>query len=162
MAAFFLRGARYLIAALQPVSDFYMPLLTCLFYQSWHRLGGHPAQALAEAKRRLKTGDWYPDTEDLLRTAYRPVLEGWLAQLADNNDDTGLAIITWSWGFPTRYQALDPDHDQDKLEDLKEEIRDATKRHALLTDILDRLCRDRRSAAIDHLCTWVRGFGSIE
>jgi hypothetical protein len=73
MGAFFLRGTRYIIAALQPISDFYMPLLVCLFYQSWNRQGGHPAAALAEAKRRILSGDWYEDTESEIRAAYRKV-----------------------------------------------------------------------------------------
>jgi hypothetical protein len=75
MGALFLRGARYVIAALQPVPDLYMPLLACLFYQSWQRDGGHPAQALAEAKRRILAGDWYADTEGLIREACRAVGE---------------------------------------------------------------------------------------
>ncbi|MGH8498357.1 MAG: hypothetical protein ACRERV_06060 [Methylococcales bacterium] len=45
MGAFFLHGTQYLIAALQSVSDLYMPLLVCLFYQSWRYQKGHPAQA---------------------------------------------------------------------------------------------------------------------
>jgi tetratricopeptide (TPR) repeat protein len=71
ISAFSLKGVRYIIAALVPVSDLYMPILACLFYQSFNRLGTHPGQALTEAKRRLQTGDWYEDTEPFIRATYK-------------------------------------------------------------------------------------------
>lgn len=73
VSAFFLRGADYVVAPVQPVYDFYMPLFTCLFHQAWQHLG-RPDWALAEAKRRLLAKEWYHDSAQLLEQAYRPVL----------------------------------------------------------------------------------------
>ena len=78
--AFLLRGARFVIAPLQPINDCMMPLLVCLFYQAW-RDGRTPPQALTEAKRRLSSGDWYPDTAQRVRSAYKNTLNAYLAIL---------------------------------------------------------------------------------
>lgn len=80
VSAFMLRGARYVIAPLVPVSDFYMPLLAVLFHQSW-LAGLPPHEALADAKRRLESGQWHEQTEVLVRSCYTPVLETHLQAL---------------------------------------------------------------------------------
>jgi CHAT domain-containing protein len=94
VSAFFMRGAQYVIAYVQPASDFYMPLLVCLFYQTW-LTGTTPHEALREAKRRLQTGEWYSDTEMLIRKTYQPVLMNYLKQFRKSKRMMKRVVHTW-------------------------------------------------------------------
>ncbi|NCC36814.1 MAG: CHAT domain-containing protein, partial [Chloroflexia bacterium] len=69
ITAFFLKGARYVIASLIPVPDEYMPLLSMFFHQAW-QAGLNPEDALTEAKRRLREQDWDPETVEQVIAAY--------------------------------------------------------------------------------------------
>ena len=82
-AGFWLRGARVMIAALVPVPDEWMPLLSLLTIQAMLR-GPHVLEvALREGKRRLASGEWYEDsaedardgTEALMRKHVLPELK---------------------------------------------------------------------------------------
>ena len=74
-AGFWLRGTRVVVASIVPVPDEWMPILSVLTMQSLLRDGLPLQAALAEGKRRLRSGDWYGDstadvadgTETLLR-----------------------------------------------------------------------------------------------
>lgn len=74
-AGFWLRGTRVVVASIVPVPDEWMPMLSVLTMQSLLRDGLPLQAALAEGKRRLRSGDWYGDstayvadgTEALLR-----------------------------------------------------------------------------------------------
>ena len=100
VTAFMLRGARYIIAPLVPVSDFHMPLLAVLFHQSW-LAGLPPHEALADAKRRLESGQWHEQTEVLVRSCYAPVLETHLPALYEGRYNPFLspAMTVKEW-FP--------------------------------------------------------------
>ncbi|MDC1287503.1 CHAT domain-containing protein [Gammaproteobacteria bacterium] len=165
VGSFLLKGSRYVIASLQPVPDFYMPLLITLFYQAWQHTGS-PDKALAEAKRRLKGGDWYPATEALIRTHYQPIVEQVLASALDKPHQSdwqdSMIQLTHVWPFPLPYRALHPDGDQHTLSELRDEIETAQGRANMASRVLDTLFTERSRlpvAAVDTLCTWVRGFG---
>ena len=167
VGSFLLKGSRYVIASLQPVPDFYMPLLIALFYQSWIRLGT-PDIALAEAKRLFRTGDWYEETEDLIRTHYLPIIEQILTAAIEKPKRVDwhdpVLRLTGAWPFPEPYRALHPDEDQHKLDELREVIKRPTGRIQLANGILDTFIAERDrlpEAIVDTLCTWVRGFGTI-
>ncbi len=74
VSGFLMQGARYVVGALQPVDDYYMPLLVCLFQQALKN-ERTPAEALSEAKRRLCTGDWYEDTHEHVRSIYTETID---------------------------------------------------------------------------------------
>ena len=65
VSAFFLRGARTVIASLVPIDDFFAPILAHLFYRclNWQSQLALPLDgvvALATAKSQLLSGLWYP------------------------------------------------------------------------------------------------------
>jgi hypothetical protein len=166
VGSFLLKGACYVVASLQPVPDFYMPLLVILFYQAWMETGS-PETALLEAKARLASGNWPPDTAELICTHYRPILEGVLAEVQAKPKATGtkdpLLRLTHAWPFPAPYRALHPEKGQDVLEALRERLKTAPGRASMAAGVLDTLVAERArlpTAVTETLCTWVRGFGS--
>jgi tetratricopeptide (TPR) repeat protein len=97
VSAMLLRGARFVVGATEPVEDALMPIMVALFYQAWRRSGDSPAMALAEAKRRAVSGEWYPETESILRAAYAPVLDEWGEQVARDGEVLSLARLAYDW-----------------------------------------------------------------
>lgn len=93
VSAFLLKGARFVVAPMVPVSDFLTPLLAVQFHQGL--AGGlGPHQSLVEAKRRLRTGEWYEGTEELVRTHYTPVLARAIrAALAEGQPDLHKRLV---------------------------------------------------------------------
>ena len=75
---FWLRGTQVLVASRVAVPDDWMPVLSLLMFQALSRDVTTLEAALEVAKRRLCSGDWYEDTEDLLRTH---VLDVWRENL---------------------------------------------------------------------------------
>ena len=119
----------------------------------------HP---LTEAKRRLRDGDWYEDTERLLREAYAPVLDDWLAREATQTSDVDLADLTHAWPFAPPYRNLHHADDQHHVEGLRKALADTDGRKAVVEGILDRLSAERSRLPVDDICTWVRGFGEVK
>ncbi|MDC1286798.1 CHAT domain-containing protein, partial [Gammaproteobacteria bacterium] len=165
VGGFLLKGTRYVIASLQPVPDFYMPLLMTLFYQSW-QITRSPDSALVEAKRRLRSGEWYPETEALIRIHYQPVIEQMLTSVSGKSEQTGwqdrLVQLTHAWPWPEPYRALHPDDEQDILMDLREAIGTKGECTKMAKLIIETLIDERAhlpTGAVDTLCTWVKGFG---
>ncbi|MCP4117955.1 MAG: tetratricopeptide repeat protein [Desulfobacteraceae bacterium] len=160
VSAFFMREAQYVIASVQPVNDFYMPLLVCLFYQSW--LAGSTAHdALREAKRRLRTGDWYPDTERLIRKTYQPVLTSHLKKFWKSK--TAMKRVVNTWIPPYTLDKTPKDHETSHTAELKrmqERLHESIGNHApFVKDVLNLLCKCKSSLPITDLYVWVRGFG---
>jgi hypothetical protein len=150
VGALFLRGTRYCVGSLQPVSDLYMPILVTLFYQGWCAKGLAPAEALAEARRRLQTGDWYPETEKLLRDAYRPVLDAWLERVAREGSDEELCLAADYWH---------PLPAQDDVDALRRRFVDRARRGEAVEQLVGWLVAERTRLPIEDLVAWVRGFG---
>ncbi len=150
VGALFLRGTRYCIGSLQPVSDLYMPILVTLFYQGWCGEGLAPARALAEARRRLQTGDWYPDTEKLLRDAYPPVLGAWIERVAREGSDEALCLLASDW-YPLVAQ--------DDVGAIRRWFADRARREEAVEELVDSLVAERANLPINDLVAWVRGFG---
>jgi hypothetical protein len=163
VGGFMLRGARQVIASLQPVPDFYMPLLMALFYRSW-RDGMTPAQALADAKRRLSSGHWHADTAELIRRHYREALVAGmnhaLRQSAQALDP--LLMLSHAWLFPTPFRGLHPTRDAQLLAELKRRLSNSAGRwnmaQAIAQCLIDERARLPRHQ-VDTLCTWVVAFG---
>jgi len=79
--------------------------------------------------------------------------------------DEPLRRLTHAWPSPAPCRALDPDADQDTLDELREVIADPAGRASLAEDILETLIAERArppEAAIETLRTWVRGFGTVQ
>jgi tetratricopeptide (TPR) repeat protein len=83
VGGFMLRGARCVIAALNPISDFYAPLLAYLFHRclQMQAQAGQPLDAvaaLAEAKEQVRSGDWgsgEDQAQQAVIEAYAPRLQ---------------------------------------------------------------------------------------
>lgn len=162
VGGFMLKGARVVIASLQPVPDFYMPLLMALFHRCW-RDGSPPAEALAEAKQRLALGHWHADTEALVRRAYQGVLVDTLAHAQKTpGDETGLLLLTHAWLFPPELRELQPG-DGERLNALRSLVATPAGRERLAERVLQTLTHERSRLPRRHLetlCTWVVAFGT--
>lgn len=168
VGGFLIKGARYVIAALQPVPDFYMPLFGALFHQAWCG-GDAPAAALTEAKRRFAAGDWFADTEALVREHYRPTIVECLAEAmkheAEPPIEQALAAATHDWPWPAPYRALRPGLDDERLQALREQAATVAGREALADAVLDTLIAERDAlpeSVVDTMCTWLVGFGDAD
>ena len=154
VSAFLLRGARYVVAPLQPVSDCLMPLLAGLFHQAW-RAGLAPPEALTEAKRRLASGDWYPDTAERVRVAYAATLETYLPALRAEPDRArqrqGLSAL--------RHWPLPPQYAQAGEAGLRAHLATDRGRQSFIADFLAHLEHQRRALPVAELLPWVVGFG---
>jgi len=167
VGAFLLKGTKYIVAALQPVTDFYMPLFACLFYQSWSKARcNSSAMALEEAKARFRKGCWYEQTEHLVRYGYEPVLSQHLKQVVEHGALHQLAEVTQSWLFPEAYRFLYSDTHQQTLRDLSEELRIEGGCSRFAGYIVDNLIKEKQRLPKEptrNICHWVRGFGeSVE
>jgi CHAT domain-containing protein len=159
VSASFMRSARYIIAPIQPVNDFYMPLLVCLFYQTWLQQTT-PHYALKEAKHRLKTGEWHPNTEELIRNSYFPVL---MSHLQSNmRRRRAIKRVVETWPIPSTFKPIQEDVDVRKtnLEKIQQRLRSDFGYHAQFVNVvLTSLFENKQCLPIDDLCVWVRGFG---
>lgn len=161
LSAFFLRGADYIVAAIQSVHDFYMPLLVGLFHQAWLELRD-PHAALVDAKRRLKSGEWFEDTAAHLQAAYLPVL-------CEVLEAAGAQTIS-GWLLPpdvrARYPgAFDVQRDENSWHEFeRDHCRTLAARRQFSLAVLSHLIEQRNALPadyIEHLCAWVCGFGCI-
>ena len=157
VSAFLLRGAEYVIASLVPVPDFYMPLLALLFHQAWQR-GCNPDIALVEAKRRLKSGVWYEDTEVLVYDSYYPVLIKFFGQIARSRDRKIWQALQKSWPIPVKYHR----HGSAKINNLLRKLRDNDFCNQLVEDVLYYVFRHKGDLVLGDFYNWVRGFGWVD
>lgn len=86
VSAFFLMGGRFVLAPLQPISDFHMPLFMGLFHLAW-RETGDPVTATRLARHQVAAGDWPEGFADYIHGAYAPTMEGMLATAWDKRLD---------------------------------------------------------------------------
>ena len=103
VGGFMLRGARCVIAALNPISDFYAPLLAYLFHRCLQAQAqaGQPLDAvgaLAQAKEQLRSGDWGNGEEQAQQAvieAYAPRLQQQLEQAIRDSGSNALVPEDW-------------------------------------------------------------------
>lgn len=153
VTALLLQGAHYVIAPLQPVNDGLMPLLAGLFHQAWKH-GLAPPQALAEAKRRLKSGAWYDDTADYVQNAYRSTLAAYLETLLNEPPASlrrlqGLDTLR-QWPLPSPYAGYNPSRLFNALKGRSDRF---------INDFLAHLVAQRAELPVDDLITWTMCFG---
>ena len=86
VSAFFLTGGRFVLAPLQPISDFHMPLFMGLFHWAW-RETGDPVTATRLARHQALTGEWPEGFVDHIHGAYAPTMERMLAVAWDKRLD---------------------------------------------------------------------------
>ncbi|MES9900841.1 MAG: tetratricopeptide repeat protein [Sedimenticola sp.] len=154
VSGFLLRGADYVVAPVLGMPDFYMPLFTLLFHQAWMALG-EPALALDEAKRRLRTGEWYEDTAKIAKAAYRPVILEELERALE--DGRALSRLHgWPLSDDIRHGFL-PDEAAFREECIGSPEEREAFANQLLAQFDDPAGLPREP--ITHLCTWIRGFG---
>ena len=162
ISAFFLAGARVVIAAMQPVPDLYMQLLSTLFFQTWIRESTHPVHALRIAKHRLRTGDWYPETGELLRQHCPQVMDKALLYFLEQGRDEALVHLTHAWPFPTPYRELmylSATETAARLAELKAIIAVAADRKSLVASLVDTLIKNRDMLPVEDLVRHVQVFG---
>ncbi len=157
ISAFFQRGGEYVIAPTIPVPDFYMPLLTVLFHQAWQKDKKHnPHLALIEAKYRFRKGEWYEDTESIVRRSFRLVLLEHFKNIATTNNFRRWEIIRRNWLLPEKYIKMNDIQFNSVLED---ELQDEEERHKFCEEMIDTLCEKRKSLDINNFSFWVTSFG---
>ncbi|MCU7806115.1 MAG: hypothetical protein KZQ96_23320 [Candidatus Thiodiazotropha sp. (ex Lucinoma borealis)] len=117
----------------------------------------------------ILAGDWYDSTAGLIRRHYLPVIERTLETVAQTpgtgNWSDPLLRLTHGWPFPKPYRNLHPDEDQDLLDTLQETITTTRGQSDLAKRILDTFIAERDHLpknTMDTLCTWVRGFGTLD
>jgi hypothetical protein len=115
VSGFMLRGARCVIAALNPISDFYAPLLAYLFHRNLQAQAEaaqslNAVAALADAKDQLRSGHWLAkavraqaravweaQTLSAVIEAYAPRLQQQLEQaLSDNETHASIPVTSWN------------------------------------------------------------------
>ncbi|MCP5197920.1 MAG: tetratricopeptide repeat protein [Gammaproteobacteria bacterium] len=158
VSAFLLRGTEYVIAALQPVSDLLMPLLAILFHQAWQS-DLNPPDALREAKKRLRSGEWYPDTADLVSRAYGETLNDYLTQVMDESPPRQtrlLGRLVWWPIVPAGYEHAG---EGERSGGLKSAFATEKGRQHWVKGFVQRILDDRKKLPVDDLLPWVRCFG---
>jgi exoribonuclease II len=123
--------------------------------------GTTPHEALREAKRRLQTGEWYSDTEMLIRKTYQPVLMSYLKQFRKSKRMMKRVVHTWITCYTlnvtkddlkTIYKA--------EMAEIQEYLRESAENHTVfVTSVLNTLCNNKHRLPVADLCAWVRGFG---
>lgn len=156
ISGLWLAGAEFIVAPVQPVPDFWMPLLTVLFYHSLLD-GMGPADALDDAKRRLRAGNWPEGVAEMVHEAYRDAIVTWLPSAASDAD---LAGVMTGWHLPPDLaNRLETQGAPALVAALAADDRAA---EAFVRRLSGHLI-DQRSALprhpLDHLTLWVRGFG---
>jgi hypothetical protein len=86
VSAFFLRGARSVVAPLVPISDLYAPILAGLFHWELKAQDDEGKQldaslALKHAKARLNSGDWSEEIVQRVRVAYAGTFGNEIAEI---------------------------------------------------------------------------------
>jgi tetratricopeptide (TPR) repeat protein len=156
VTAFMLRGARYVVAPVVPVSDFYMPLLAVLFHQGLVA-GLSPPQALKTAKEQLKTGTWPDQTEPLFRASYTPVLaRAVCASLAESQAKLEAQILVW---LP-QLEAESMVRRRLVLALAEAYKADPTAEHDLASPVLDWFVTNKASLPVREIITFTFGFGA--
>jgi hypothetical protein len=167
VAALLLKDTETVIAALTPVSDFFTPLLSLLYFQTRYSASApltRPEEALAEAKRRLLTGAWYDratlayeaeTTAALVRRFYPIGMEETLRELDGKEPDT-LSDVLLTWHLPAAWRARIATTEPAAL--IAELANTDTARH-LCDETLDHLIADRANLPLDDLATAMVCFG---
>jgi tetratricopeptide (TPR) repeat protein len=162
VSAFFLHGARFVLAPLQPIPDLQAPLVMGLFHRAW-RETGDPRQAWQVAREQALTGQWPESYEEQLRAAYAPVMRSMLEKTTTEHGYISV-ILKAGWNIePADRAGLLAFEDDDQ--------ETATNRKALIDrlvekgidQILDERTRagqGKPSAAIRRICDWTMPFGS--
>ncbi|WP_157083418.1 CHAT domain-containing protein [Bradyrhizobium manausense] len=76
VGSYLYRGAREVAASVLALPDDWTMLTSILIHQAW-LVSGSLGAAVAEAKRRLASGEWFDSTKSLFVAAAGPVLEAW-------------------------------------------------------------------------------------
>jgi len=106
VGALLLRGAHYVVGALQPVEDYYMPLLTGLFLWECVHRPQPVVDALVMAKQRLKKGDWPGGFEEKVRVSYNEMLHKWLYEI-ESSEGQELAAVDKLSSVVTSWPGVD-------------------------------------------------------
>ena len=81
--SFWLHGTKVVVGSIVSIAEDWAPILSVLLFQCIHNEEETLEKALRVAKRRLRTGQWYEDTEEVLRLhvgeAWKSFLEWQLA-----------------------------------------------------------------------------------
>ena len=116
VGAFLCRGAREVVASVVALPDGWTMIVTLLIHQAWQRTSDL-ATATLEGKRRLSSGDWFPDTEAVFIETATDALVAWERRrlevaLSDLND------ATWT-RLTSPLTVFEPDHPLASLKRLR-------------------------------------------
>lgn len=164
IGALLIHGCRNVIGSLAAVPDFYMPLVSGLFWQAYQDTAD-AYEALDHAKQSLRTGEWPSGFADIVRRAYEPTMRNVLVRIHGETIDKRRLVATVSgWPMSTEYQ----DHYFRNLDssavsrfDCDHCSSDRSHREFVASSL--GLLIDGRKALprniIDHLCNWIQVFG---
>jgi tetratricopeptide (TPR) repeat protein len=153
-----LKQARYVVGAVIPVADFYVPILGCLYNQGL-KAGLSPEVALQDAKRRLQSGAWHADTESILAPLYRKVILQCLRELRDAEPRLTADQLREQFNHLLDWPGID----HGDVPTLIDGIQTDEKACAVADRIWNSLTAQRAHLAlrpeVRDLLVWVRGFG---
>lgn len=153
VSSFFINGARFILAPLQPIPDLYTPLVMGLFHRAW-KIDGSPRRAWERACRQALSGDWPGGFEDEVVAAYGPVMEAMLEKAAE--DPAYLeTILNAGWKLH-RDARLFPD------EFIAAHCATKSQRKLIVDAGLEQVLQERHepSEGLRFICAWTVPFGS--
>lgn len=162
VSAFFLHGARFVLAPLQPIPDLQAPLVMGLFHRAWHEIG-NPRRAWQVAIDQALTGQWPEGYEEQLRAAYAPVMRAMLGE-ATKKPSYISVIVNAGWSIKLTDQAglFASEDDDHEIVEARKALIDRLVENGI-GQILDervKATQGKPSAAIRRICDWTMPFGS--
>jgi tetratricopeptide (TPR) repeat protein len=162
VGALMMHGCRIVVGSLAVIPDFYMPLLTGLFWEAFGRRG-NAHDAMSEAKRALRDGYWPEGFADKVRKAYAPIMKSVLERATLL--DVALFRTIAGWHLPDHIRKMFfsyPYRLTTYFEFCGAFRGDLKAQEDLIAATLFRLIDERSSLpakSIEQLCSWVHVFG---
>ena len=164
VSALQLRGVDAVIASSASLPDFYMPIVSVLYWRE-RRNGLMPQDALRAAKAMFKGGAWPEELIERIRSAYREQIEKVLARARVPRDQSDpkarriayeLAATSREWLWPERQGRFD--HERFSRDYCEE----TAARSGLAARLADHLIANRHRLpleTIEHVCGFLTCFG---
>lgn len=174
-----LRGVGAIVSCTAPVDDFYMPVMTMLYFHN--RVCRLAADiALRKAKIQFLSGDWPIECLSLMHDVYRTEMERTLLRCSRDPKDSGAFGTVSAWPLPRNLrdllrEACQSDAAPQMREELAASWATAEARsewiepclHALIDMRRDRASdtdpvQERIAAAIEHICAFTLCHGTVD
>jgi hypothetical protein len=156
-----MHGCRTVVGSLAVVPDFYMPLLTGLYWEAFERLG-NAHNSMSEAKRALREGRWTDGFADKVRKAYAPIMQTVLKRAMRLDSTLFRTIGGWHLPDSIRKTFFSNRYRVATHIEFCETFQGDKAQEDLIAATLYRLIEERSSLpskSIEQLCAWVHVFG---